>query len=77
MLGAALIILGAVLMAAGVAMLVGWVGGRSARLGRGVLDRAGDSKTDRQLLGLYFVTLVLAPLLGGAVLIAVGLRQLL
>lgn len=75
MLGAILIILGAVLMVIGLIMLVGWVSGRS-RLAQAVLDRTGDSKTDRQFLGLYFIVLVLVPLLGGALLIAFGLRRL-
>jgi len=75
MLGAILIILGAVLMVVGLVMLVGWVGGRS-RLTQAIVDCAGDSKTDRQFLGLYFIVLVVVPLLGGAMLIAFGLRRL-
>lgn len=75
MLGMIFTIVGAVLMVIGLIVLVGWVSGRS-RLARAVLDRAGDSKTDRQFLGLYFIVLVLVPLLGGALLIAIGLRRL-
>ncbi len=73
MVGPILIAVGAVLMIAGLVTLGGWVGGRTGRLGRSVADRVGNSKTDRQLLGLYFVVLVLAPLVGGALLIAFGL----
>ena len=76
MMGSVLILLGAVLMIAAVAVLGGLVSGNRGRWARGVLDRAGASKNDRQFLSLYFVVLVVAPLLGGAVLIAVGLRQL-
>jgi hypothetical protein len=76
MLGTVLIAIGAVLMIAGLFALGGWLGGRAGRLGRFVVDRAGDSKTDRQLLDLYFIALVIAPLLGGALLIAFGLLHL-
>jgi hypothetical protein len=76
MLGIILVLVGAGLMLVGLIMLGGWVGGRSGRVGRGVLDRQGDSKNDRQFLALYFVGLVVAPLLGGAILIAFGLRHL-
>ena len=75
MLGAGLIILGALLMVIGGVTLDGWVSGRGGRLGRAVAQLAGNSKTDRQFLGLYFLVLVVAPLLGGAVLIAIGLGQ--
>jgi len=75
MLGTILIILGAGLMIVGLIALVGWVSGKSG-LAQAFLDRTGDSKVDRQFLGLYFVVLVVAPLLGGALLIAFGLRHL-
>jgi hypothetical protein len=76
MLGIILVLVGAALMLIGLVLLGGWVGGRSGRVGGGVLDRHGDSKTDRQFLALYFIVLVVAPLLGGAILIAFGLRHL-
>ena len=75
MLGAILVIVGVALMAVGLVALVGWLAGRSGPA-QAVLDRAGDSKVDRQFLGLYFFVLVLGPLLGGALMIALGLRQL-
>jgi len=75
MLGAVLVIAGGSLMVVGLATLVGWLAGRSGPA-QTVLDRAGDSKVDRQFLGLYFFVLVLGPLLGGALMIAFGLRQL-
>jgi hypothetical protein len=46
-------------------------------LGAGVIDRPGATKTDRQYLDLYFTAYVIAPLLSGAVMILLGLRQLL
>ena len=77
MLGAVLVmVLGVVLMTAGLVMLCGWVSGRGGRFARAVLDRAGDSKNDRQFLSLYFVAFVVAPLLSGAILIAFGLQRL-
>jgi hypothetical protein len=76
MLGAVLIVVGAVLMVVGAVMLCGWIGGRSSWFNVGVYDRVGQSKTDRQFLHLYFIALVLAPLLCGAILIAFGLRRL-
>lgn len=76
MLGIIFLAAGAVLMLVGLITLGGWVGGRGGRVGVGVLDRHGDSKNDRQFLGLYFMVLVVVPLLGGAVLIALGLTHL-
>lgn len=75
MLGIILVLVGAGLMLVGLVMLGGQVSGRSGRVGQGVLDRQGDSKNDRQFLVLYFFALVVAPLLGGAILIAFGLRH--
>lgn len=75
MLGAVLILIGAALMVFGAIMLIGWVGGKSRWFDAGVYDRAGTSKTDRQFLDLYFIAIVIAPLLFGAILIVFGLRQ--
>ena len=69
MLGPILVFAGAVLMTAGLVFLGGWVSGRG--------ERAGKPRTDHQWMGLYFIALVLAPLLSGAVLIAAGLDRLL
>jgi len=76
MAGALLILAGVACMAAGAVLLGGWIAGKSRWFGVGVYDRAGESKADRQVLYLYFIVLVLAPLLGGALLIAFGIQQL-
>ncbi len=62
-------------MLVGVVTLAAWVGGRSSWFDAGVYDRQGDTKTDRQFLDLYFVAMVIAPLLAGALLIVLGLQQ--
>jgi hypothetical protein len=77
MLGAILIVVGGALMLGGGVMLAGWTSGKSRWFDAGVFDRSGASKTDRQFIDLYFMALVLAPLLGGALMIVVGLRKLL
>jgi hypothetical protein len=74
MQGLVLIVIGAILMVAGTVMLLGWVSGKSNWFDAGVYDRQGASKTDRQFLNLYFLALVIAPLLVGATLIVYGLR---
>ena len=76
MLGAALIFIGTVLMFLGILLLAGWVSGKSAWFDPGVYDRQGSSKNDRQFLDLYFIAIVLAPLLVGALLIVFGLREM-
>ena len=70
-----LIIAGGVLMAFGFVMLWAWVDGRSRWFDSGVFDRRGASKNDRQFLDLYYIVIVLAPLLSGAVMFAYGLRR--
>jgi hypothetical protein len=70
-----LIVAGAGLMLFGLCMLWGWVNGRSRWFDAGVFDRAGASKNDRQFLDLYYIAIVLAPLLCGAVMMALGLRR--
>ena len=75
MLPIILIAAGGVLMLFGVIMLVAWVGGQSRWLDAGVLDRQGSSKNDRQFLDLYYVSIVLAPLLCGAILIVLGIHK--
>jgi len=66
---------GAVLMAAGVVMLTGWVSGRPVPRRPAFFDRGGASKPDRQLIDLYYIVTVLGPLLCGAVMLAFGLRR--
>jgi len=75
-LGPILLISGIILMTFGLVGLGGWVSGRGERIGRP--GGLGDgSKNERQLLSIYFVALVLTPLLAGAMLIAFGLGALL
>jgi len=73
MLSIVLIVIGALVMLWGIVMLTAWISGRSKWFDAGVYDRPGGSKVDRQFLDLYFVAMVLAPLLGGAIAIALGL----
>jgi len=75
MLPVILTVCGAVLMLAGIVLLMGWVGGRNRPLGLAILDRRGSSKPDRQLIDLYYIVTVLGPLLCGAVMLAFGLRR--
>ena len=72
MCGPILIIAGVVLMGAGLAGLGSWVGERGSRGGM-----SDASRIERQLMCLHFIALVLAPLLVGATLIALGLGKLL
>ncbi|MFA6134180.1 MAG: hypothetical protein WC869_09230 [Phycisphaerae bacterium] len=75
MLGVILIIAGILLMLLGMLMITGWVNGKSSWFDSGVYDRQGSTKTDRQFLDLYFIVLVIAPLLVGAMLIVFGLQM--
>jgi hypothetical protein len=75
-MGVLLIVIGAALMVLGVILVGGWVGGKSDWFDAGVFDRRGGSTTDRQFLNLYFLVMVVAPLLVGAILIVYGLRKL-
>ncbi len=77
MLSIILIVVGGILMGFGVLMLSAWVSGKSTWFDAGVYDRRGTTMNERQFLNLYFVSMVLAPLLGGAILIVFGLRRLL
>ena len=76
MLGIGLIIIGAGVMTAGVLMLGGWVSGKSGSTGGWLYDRLGETKTDRQILYLYFVGTVVLPLLAGATMVLFGLHHL-
>jgi hypothetical protein len=76
MLGGALIGIGAVLMLAGIATLRGWISGKSDWFDASVYDRTGATKSDRMLLYVTFVAMVLTPLLAGAILIGYGLHRL-
>ena len=73
---AVIIALGVLLMGFGVVMVGGWLGGQSDWFGAEVFDRLASSKSDRWLLYITFVALVLAPLFGGALMIIFGLHYL-
>jgi hypothetical protein len=77
MLGIALIAAGVVLMVVGSVLLLAWTGDPSRWFDSGIHDSRGTTKTDRQFLDLYFLAIVIAPLLVGGLLIALGLRQIL
>ena len=77
MVGIALVIAGIILMTVGLVFLGGWVSGRGERAGRPGAALSDGSNTDRQIMDLYFIALVVAPLLAGAMLIAFGLQQIL
>jgi hypothetical protein len=77
MLGIALVIAGIILMAVGLIFLGSWVSGRGERAGRPGAALSDGTKTDRQIMDLYFIALVVAPLLAGAMLIAFGLQEIL
>ena len=74
MLSMILIIGGICLMIFGVCMLVMWVSGKGRWFDTGVYDSRGSSKVDRMFLDLYFLAIVIAPLLSGAIMIVFGLR---
>ncbi|MHC4983060.1 MAG: hypothetical protein ACYTF6_07825 [Planctomycetota bacterium] len=76
MVAAIAVLIGLMLMLTGSVMLAGWVSGKSHWFNAGVYDRQGVSKTDRLFIDLYFFALVLAPLLGGAITIVMGLAKL-
>ena len=77
MLGPISIAAGAVLMILGVFSSTSWVSGKSRWLDSDDFDRRGTTLNDRQYLRLYFVALVIAPLLVGAILIVYGLTLVL
>lgn len=69
-----ILISGVALMLFGTVMVGGWLSGKAAWFGIGVYDRVAGTKSDRWLLYVTFVALVLAPLLSGAFMILYGLR---
>ena len=81
MVGAFLIGGGAVLMVLGVVMLLSWMSGKANWFDQEVVDRKGDSTPQRRFvdllfLSLYFLALVIVPILAGATMIVYGLVQL-
>ncbi len=77
MIGVIFIIVGATLMSFGVFMLSAWISGTSRWFDAGIFGRSGATKNDRQFLDLYFIAVVLIPLLSGAIMIVFALRGLL
>jgi hypothetical protein len=71
------IVVGAIATLFGVVMLWQWNSGTGSWLDSGVVGKAGTSKNDRQFILLYFISLVLAPLLGGAIMVVFGLGHIL
>jgi len=77
MSGAIFVIVGAALLLTGGVMLTGWVGGKDRWFSSDGCDSSGGSKTDRMFVELYFLALVIAPLLAGATVLLLGLSSLL
>jgi len=77
MSGAIFVIVGAALLLTGGVMLTGWVGGKERWFSSGGAEGSGGSKTDRMFVELYFLALVIAPLLAGATVLLLGLSSLL
>lgn len=71
-----LIAVGMALMLLGIWTLWQWNSG-TGWIARSVRDGGWSTKNDRQFQWLYFISLVIAPLLGGAILILFGLREVL
>ena len=68
-----LLIVGAGLMLGGGVMLARCTGGQSQFLELARRDRTGAAQSDYIYMGLVFLSVVIAPLLGGAILIVAGL----
>ncbi|MHC4985052.1 MAG: hypothetical protein ACYTFO_02745 [Planctomycetota bacterium] len=75
MMGFILIAIGGTLMILGTLMLLPWVEGQGRFAERGGYDARGTIQSDWLFISLYFLSLVIAPLLGGAILIVYGLDQ--
>ena len=76
MLGFILIAVGGTLMILGTLMLMPWVEGQGRFAERGGSDGRGTIQSDWLFICVYFLSLVIAPLLSGAILIVFGLNQL-
>ena len=77
MVGGILIAIGIALMALGAVLMAAWLNGKGTWFDREIYDRPGDTLNDRQYLRFYFIALILAPLLGGGILIVFGLKMVL
>ncbi len=75
MLPVILVISGSGLMLFGLCMLYAWADGSGRWIDAGVFSRRGTSKNERQFLDVYYIAIVLAPLLCGAVMIVFALRE--
>ncbi len=73
-LGIILLAIGAVLMLGGVCLLWEWLGGSSKMFQFSQRDRPA-AQSDFVLMGLGFLSLVIAGILGGAILIVFGLAR--
>lgn len=71
-----LLVAGAALMGLGVMMLLAWMGDDGENSGRFGFRSRGAAQTDWVFMDLQFLALVIAPLLGGAILIVFGLVRL-
>ena len=71
------ILMGGALMVFAAMILGGWISGKINWFETTSSGKQGSSKTDRQLLDLYFLAIIITPLLCGAVLIIYGLRRFL
>ncbi len=79
MAGKYLIAIGAVLMVVAIVAIGGWVTGRQSFTFTTYSRKSDEDDDSRNAVFepiLYFLTLIVAPLLGGAVLIAYGLHRL-
>lgn len=76
-LATAILAFGATAMMWGVLQLWQWAGGDEQDSGRGGYDSHAPSQSDWLFMDLRFLALVVAPLLGGAILILLGLTRLL
>jgi hypothetical protein len=75
-LDASLVVAGAALMILGVWMLLRWMGDEGEGTGKFGFGSRGASQNDWVLMDLQFIALVIAPLLGGAILLVFGLARL-
>lgn len=77
MVGGILIAAGIALMVLGASLMAAWLSGKARWFDREIYDRPGDTLNDRQFIRFYFIALVLAPLLGGGIMIVFGLKMVL
>jgi len=71
-----LVVAGGALMVLGILMLLRWMGDEGDGTGKFGVGSRSASQNDWVLMDLQFLALVIAPLLGGAILIVFGLVRL-